>query len=109
MTFKDLDIVVVRSLRTAVRPVDGTEGVRRQPVVGDVGTVVHVLGPTAYIVACVDADGRTPGSLQPQAALLDLYLHGPGRESIAGHSHERLQELVRRRHRACLRGHQQLE
>jgi hypothetical protein len=59
MTFKELDIVVVRSLRREVRPVDGTEGIRRQPLVGDVGTVVHVLGPADYVVECVDTDGRT--------------------------------------------------
>jgi hypothetical protein len=59
MTFKELDVVVVRSLRTTVRPVDGTAGVTRQPRVGDVGTVVHVLGPADYILECVDTDGRT--------------------------------------------------
>jgi hypothetical protein len=59
VTFKELDVVVVRSLRTTVRPVDGTEGVTRQPRVGDVGTVVNILGPADYIVECVDTDGRT--------------------------------------------------
>jgi catabolite regulation protein CreA len=34
--------------------VDQTESVD-----GDVGTVVHVLGPTDYVVECVHTDGRT--------------------------------------------------
>jgi hypothetical protein len=57
--FKELDTVVIRSLRTAERRVDGTDAVRRQPRVGDLGTVVHVLGPEDYVVESVDTSGMT--------------------------------------------------
>jgi len=59
MAFKELDIVLVRALQTSTRPVDGSELVRRQPRVGGRGIVVHVLGLKAYVVECVDEDGRT--------------------------------------------------
>jgi hypothetical protein len=59
MTFSLLDTVVVRSLRTPTRKVDGTESVKRQPQVGDEGAIVHVLGPHDYVVENVDAEGRT--------------------------------------------------
>jgi hypothetical protein len=57
--FKELDIVVVRALLTPTRHVDGTDTIKRQPRVGDQGTIVHVLGPEAYIVESVDAAGMT--------------------------------------------------
>jgi hypothetical protein len=57
--FCELEIVVVRALRSSSRHVDGTEGAKREPRVGDQGAVVHVLGPDEYTVECVDHDGRT--------------------------------------------------
>ena len=57
--FNELDTVVIRSLRTATRRIDGTKAVRRQPRVGDQGAVVHVLGPEDYVVESVDTSGMT--------------------------------------------------
>jgi hypothetical protein len=57
--FSEFDIVVVQSLRTPTRQLDGTQAVRRQPRVGDAGTIVHVLGPHDYVVESVDTDGMT--------------------------------------------------
>lgn len=57
--FNELDSVVVRELRSPSRQVDGTEGFVRQPRVGDQGTIVYVLGPTAYLVESVDGAGGT--------------------------------------------------
>ncbi len=41
------------------RFVDGTAGVVRQPVVGDVGAVLHVLGGGSVAVECIDSNGFT--------------------------------------------------
>jgi uncharacterized protein DUF4926 len=57
--FKELDVVVVRALRSSTRHVAGTDTVKRQPVVGDEGAVVHVLAPGNYIVECVNSSGYT--------------------------------------------------
>lgn len=58
-TFKELDVVIVRDLLRPTRQIDGTEGVMRQPRLGDQGAVVHVLSPQEYAVECVDAAGMT--------------------------------------------------
>ncbi len=52
--FDELDVVVVRELRSTSRHVDGTKGVVRQPTLGDEGAVVQVLGPRRYTVECVE-------------------------------------------------------
>jgi len=61
--FNELDRVQVVRLRHPTREVGGTERVRRQPRVGDFGTVVSLLhrgsDPPAYYVECVDDDGLT--------------------------------------------------
>jgi hypothetical protein len=57
--FRELDVVRVVHLLTLTRKVDGTTGVLRQPRVGDLGTIVHLLGPHSFVVECVDADGQT--------------------------------------------------
>ena len=57
--FQEFDVVIVRALLTPARRVDGTEGVVRQPIVGDVGTIVHVHTPSDYIVESVDDRGYT--------------------------------------------------
>jgi len=57
--FNELDTVVVRALATPTRHVDGTDAVKRQPRVGDLGTIVYVLGPGFYVVESVDAAGMT--------------------------------------------------
>jgi Domain of unknown function (DUF4926) len=59
MRFHELDVVRLCRLLAATRHVTGTEGVVRQPRVGDVGAIVHVLAENAFIVECVDSDGRT--------------------------------------------------
>jgi len=61
--FNELDQVRVVRLNHPTREVTGTERVRRQPAVGDLGTVVALLkhgsNPPGYYVECVDADGLT--------------------------------------------------
>jgi len=61
--FNELDQVQVVRLHQATREIDGTERVRRQPRIGDRGTVVALLqgGSDApgYYVECVDDDGLT--------------------------------------------------
>jgi len=53
------DIVQVCKLRTPSRHVDGTDGVCRQPRVGDRGTVVFPLDAAKFIVESVDPEGNT--------------------------------------------------
>jgi len=61
--FNELDQVQVVRLHHVMREVDGTERVRRQPKVGDLGTVVALVrrGSDApgYYVECVDEEGLT--------------------------------------------------
>ena len=61
--FNELDEVRVVHLNHPEREISGTERVQRQPVVGDVGTVVALLKrayhPPGYYVECVDANGLT--------------------------------------------------
>jgi hypothetical protein len=57
--FRELDTVVIKALITATRHVDGSEAAKRQPRVGDQGTIVHVIGPQNYVVESVDSDGMT--------------------------------------------------
>ena len=55
------EYAVVRVVRLLVpeRPVTGSDGLTRQPRVGDVGTIVHVLkADSAYIVECSDDEGQ---------------------------------------------------
>ncbi len=59
MSFRELDVVYVAQLLTSTRPVDGTGAVVRQPRVGDLGTIVNVLGENAFTVECVDEGGLT--------------------------------------------------
>ena len=64
MQFRELDIVRVVALRQRSRAVSGTEGVLRDPRVGDIAAIVHLHphrdgAPDAAIVECVDAQGRT--------------------------------------------------
>jgi hypothetical protein len=57
---KEYDGVRVVRLKTPGRHFDGTENVKRQPEVGDVGTIVHVNAPGEnYIVESVDSGGYT--------------------------------------------------
>jgi len=58
-TFRELDVVRVASLKTPTREVTGSRGASRHPIIGDIGTIVHALGPAHFIVECVDADGHT--------------------------------------------------
>ena len=61
--FNELDAVKVIRLSTSTRDVEGTERVRRQPKVGDLGTVVAVLSRTSsspgYYVESVNDEGLT--------------------------------------------------
>ena len=52
-------VVQVARLLQPDRVFQGTEGVRRPPKVGDVGTIVHAYDPTSFAVECVDASGLT--------------------------------------------------
>jgi hypothetical protein len=52
--FSEIDVVVIRKLVSSSRPVDGTAGLVRQPVVGDAGTIVQVLAPHRFTVECVE-------------------------------------------------------
>jgi hypothetical protein len=56
---RELDVVRITSIGTVERTVDGSPGVVRQPVIGDLGSIVHVLSPTRFIVECTDSDGLT--------------------------------------------------
>jgi len=58
--YRELDCVIVRTLRTPTREVSGTDQVVRQPRVGDQGSIVHVLDSTHVVVECVDSSGYTP-------------------------------------------------
>lgn len=54
----ELSGVRIVKLNTADRHVDGTKGVKRPPLVGDSGTIVH-KGGELYMVESVDSDGLT--------------------------------------------------
>jgi len=58
-TPRELDVVRITSTGTVERIVDGSPGVVRQPAVGDLGSIVHVISPTKFIVECVDGEGQT--------------------------------------------------
>jgi hypothetical protein len=57
--FCEYDVVVIRALHSPERQVIGTDGFKRQPQVGDSGTIVHVLAPRQYSVESVHPDGWT--------------------------------------------------
>ena len=59
MTLNEHDVVRVARLLTTSRPFDGSTGVLREPRIGDVGAIVHVLAERHFVVECVDASGRT--------------------------------------------------
>jgi hypothetical protein len=59
MRLRELDVVRVCRLFTSTRRIDGTPTVLRLPMIGDIGTIVHVLSEDAFTVECVDADGLT--------------------------------------------------
>jgi hypothetical protein len=52
-------VVRVARLLRSDRSFQGTEGVRRPPQVGDIGTIVHVYDLTLFAVECVDGSGMT--------------------------------------------------
>lgn len=60
---REFDIVRVVRLIEAHRPYDGTDGVRRPPMIGDLATVCHDYNPgdpSAPVAAeMVDGDGYT--------------------------------------------------
>jgi hypothetical protein len=60
---KEYDAIKICSLREPNRSYDGTEGIMREPRVGDTGTVVDVLGEHSkgmmYVVECVNPEGNT--------------------------------------------------
>ena len=56
----ELDVVKVVALLEQERIISGSEGICRQPQVGDLATIVHVLEPgRAYIAEAVAASGYT--------------------------------------------------
>jgi len=57
---QELEVVRIARLNEPSRPVIGSAAFSRQPSVGDIGTVVAVLGGGAmYTVECVNKDGMT--------------------------------------------------
>jgi hypothetical protein len=58
-TYRELDVVVVRTLLVPTRNVTGTHRVVRQPRVGDQGAIVHILSSEHCVVECVDSSGLT--------------------------------------------------
>ena len=60
---KEYDIIKICSLRKPSRAYDGTDGVMREPRVGDRGIVVHILSKDneemKYVVECVNPAGFT--------------------------------------------------
>lgn len=61
-TIEELDVVRLIKLQTKNRDYSGTEGVKRAPSVGDIGTVVEVLQKTdeaVFVVEAIDLDGYT--------------------------------------------------
>lgn len=58
-TYRELDVVVVRTLFEPTRNVTGTDRVVRQPRVGDQGAIVRILGSEHCTVECVDSSGLT--------------------------------------------------
>lgn len=60
---KEYDVVNVIRLTNSERQYDGSEGVKRSPQIGDVGTIVHTYEKDGqdvrYIVECVDSEGYT--------------------------------------------------
>jgi hypothetical protein len=75
MLFRELDVVRVTRLLTATRHVDGSRGVVRQPCIGDVGAIVHVLGEKTFAVECVDAAGLTVWVGDFEAEEIELVSH----------------------------------
>jgi hypothetical protein len=56
----EYSVVRVVRLSSLDRPYDGTDKVRREPRVGDIGTIAHVYSPKkAFIVECIDSEGLT--------------------------------------------------
>jgi hypothetical protein len=77
--FRELDLVRVARLNSASRDIDGNESVARQPLVGDVGAIVTLLGNDRAIVECVEGNGRTLWiaefsihELEPVASLISV-------------------------------------
>jgi hypothetical protein len=63
LPIEELDLVRVVALHRESRDHEGTESVKRQPRVGDVGAVVHVYSPVSgapnFAVEAVDKEGLT--------------------------------------------------
>jgi hypothetical protein len=78
MPLSELDVVRVNQLLATTRTFDGTRGVVREPRIGDVGTIVHVLGGGTFIVEAVDSDGFTLWLADFAAEELELVSSHPG-------------------------------
>lgn len=60
--FEEYSVVQIVELKTANRPFDGTETVKKPPKVGDSGTIVHITSnskETIYIVEKANSSGQT--------------------------------------------------
>jgi len=61
--FKEYEVVKVKALREQQRSYDGSEAVKREPRVGDTGSIVHILGSDGnemkYVVESVNKEGLT--------------------------------------------------
>jgi hypothetical protein len=62
--FHQYDVVKVAALLEAERHIIGTEGVSRQPRIGNIGTILEIpkmpVGmKQVYVVECIDLEGYT--------------------------------------------------
>ncbi len=58
--FHEYDVVGVSQLINADRNYSGSEGIKRPPRIGDIGTILHIPpGGTWYIVECLGSGGLT--------------------------------------------------
>ena len=58
-TYREHDVVIVRTLLRPNRDVTGSDNAARQPRIGDQGASVQVLDASRRLVECVESSGRT--------------------------------------------------
>ena len=56
---KGFHFVRITNLRSDERYVDGTEGIVRQPQIGDTATIVHDHDAQNHILECTNREGQT--------------------------------------------------
>jgi hypothetical protein len=68
---REYDVVRIARLTNNERYYDGTESVKRSPQIGDIGTIVQVVGDN-YIVENVNGEGLTVWLADFASAELEL-------------------------------------